>query len=78
MSNFIFEAAVPKYLRLTMQPATSTVLEPHNNGNASQTLSIVNSTNGERPIILKVRIGYVVNGAAIAEMAQVGNLPAGL
>merc|ERR1719421_1709137 len=48
MSNFVFEAAVPKYLQLKMEPATSQVLLPQTS-NVSQSMSVVNTTNGEKP-----------------------------
>merc|ERR1740123_1421292 len=77
MANFVFEAAVPKYLRLTMQPATSQVLPPHSD-HVTQTLTVVNTTNGEKPLLMKLRIGYAVNGAAVQEMGQVGDFPPGM
>lgn len=77
MTNFVFEAAVPKYLRLAMQPASSTVLNPMSS-DVTQSMNIVNSSNGERPLLMKLRIGYCVNGEQLQETAQVGNFPAGL
>lgn len=77
MTNFVFEAAVPKYLQLKMEPATSQVLAPQS-ANVSQSMAVVNTTNGEKPIMMKLRIGYEHNGAPVQEMAQVANFPAGL
>mmetsp|Transcript_81175 Transcript_81175/g.180558 ORF Transcript_81175/g.180558 Transcript_81175/m.180558 type:complete len:841 (-) Transcript_81175:44-2566(-) len=76
MTNFVFEAAVPKYVRLTMQPATGQVLPPHTDL-VSQSMSVVNTTNGEKGLLMKLRIGYSFNGAPVQEMAQVGNFPPG-
>merc|ERR1719229_1325096 len=45
LTNFVFEAAVPKYVRLTMQPATGQILPPHTDV-VTQSMSVVNSTNG--------------------------------
>merc|ERR1719461_2287313 len=59
LTNFIFEAAVPKYVRLTMQPATGQILPPHTDA-VTQTMSVVNTTNGEKGLLMKLRIGYVL------------------
>jgi len=76
MTNFVFEAAVPKYIRLVMQPASGQVLPPHTDV-VSQTMSVQNSTNGEKGLLMKLRIGYMLNGQQVQEMAQVGDFPTG-
>jgi len=76
MTNFVFEAAVPKYVRLNMQPATGQVLPPHTDV-VTQTMSVVNTTNGEKGLLMKLRIQYMVNGQQVQEMGQVGNFPPG-
>eukprot|EP00928_Gymnodinium_smaydae_P077105 TRINITY_DN6028_c0_g1_i2.p1 TRINITY_DN6028_c0_g1~~TRINITY_DN6028_c0_g1_i2.p1 ORF type:complete len:875 (+),score=226.66 TRINITY_DN6028_c0_g1_i2:116-2626(+) len=77
MTNYVFEAAVPKYVRLTIQPATGQMLPPRSES-VSQNLNVVNTTNGERAVLMKLRIGYVVNGQPVQQMAQVSNFPAGI
>merc|ERR1719498_672517 len=77
MTSFVFEAAVPKYLKLTLHPATSAVLEPHSS-NVTQALVVQNTSAGERPVLMKLRIGYQVQGNVVQEMAQVGNFPPGI
>ena len=76
MTNFVFEAAVPKYVTLSIQPATGQVLPPQTDL-VTQTMSCVNSTNGEKGLLMKLRIGYVCNGAPVQEMGQVGGFPPG-
>lgn len=76
MTSFVFEAAVPKYLQLKMEPATSQVLAPQST-NVSQSMTVVNTTNGEKPLLMKLRIGYEHNGGVVQEMAQVASFPAG-
>ncbi len=56
ISSFVFEAAVPKYLQLKMDPATSQVLAPQSS-NVSQSMVVVNTTNGEKAMLMKLRIG---------------------
>jgi len=76
MTNFVFEAAVPKFVRLTMQQATGQILPPHTDA-VTQTFNCVNTSNGEKGLLMKLRIGYMVNGAPVQEMGQVGNFPSG-
>ncbi|CAJ1349214.1 unnamed protein product, partial [Effrenium voratum] len=76
LTNFVFEAAVPKYVTLTMQPATGQVLPPQNDM-VTQTMSCVNATGGEKGLLMKLRIGYVCNGSPVQEMAQIGGFPPG-
>jgi len=77
MTNFVFEAAVPKYVTLTMQPATGQVLPPNTADLVTQSMRCVNSTNGEKGLLMKLRIGYVCNGTPVQEMGQIGGFPPG-
>jgi len=77
LTDFIFEAAVPKYLQLSLQSAASNIIQP-GTSDVTQVLNILNSTNGEKPILMKLRIGYTKNGVAVTELGNVGNLPKGL
>jgi len=77
MTNFVFEAAVPKYVKLNMNPATGQVLPPQSDGLVTQTMSVENSAAGEKGLQLRLRIGYVANGTPVQEMGQCGNFPPG-
>jgi AP-1 complex subunit gamma-1 len=71
-ANFVFQAAVPKYLKLEMLPPSNTTVPPHSNGAVTQEIRLVNSMQGEKSIMLKLKIAY----AGVTEMAQVSNFPA--
>eukprot|EP00439_Symbiodinium_sp_Y106_P081113 s1139_g20.t1 len=73
MTNFNFEAAVPKYCTLNIQAATGQVLPPQTDL-VTQTMNCVNSSNGEKGLIMKLRIGYVCNGTPVQEMGAVALL----
>jgi len=77
LNEFVFEAAVPKYLRLTLQPASASVLPPGSD-NVTQSLNLVNTTGGEKGIMMKLRITYTENGIPVTELSQASNFPAGL
>ena len=70
-ANFVFQAAVPKYLKLEMLPPSSTTIPPHSAGAVTQEIRLINSMQGEKNIMLKLKLVYGGN----TEMAQVSNFP---
>jgi len=76
MVNFTFEAAVPKYVKLNLSPASGQMLPPKMES-VTQQMTCVNSSNGERPLLLKLRLSYTMNGQSVQEMHQVRDFPAG-
>lgn len=77
-TDFIFQAAVPKFLQLHLDPASSNILPPSGNGTVVQRLSVNNSQHGQKHLAMRVRIAYKVNGQDVVEQGQVNNFPAGL
>lgn len=71
------QAAVPKFMQLKLDPASSTTLAPLG-GSAWQTLHVNNSMHGQKPLVLKLRLSYTINGASKLELVEVKNLPPGL
>ena len=67
-SDFVFQAAVPKYMKLEMQPPSSTSLSAYSNGNVTQEIRINNTLHGEKPVMLKLKIVYKVNGQQVCTM----------
>ena len=64
-SDFVLQAAVPKYMKLEMQPPSSTSLTAYSNGNVTQEIRINNTLQGEKPVMLKLKIVYKVNGQQV-------------
>jgi AP-1 complex subunit gamma-1 len=77
-TDFIFQAAVPKFLQLHLDPASSNILPPSGNGTIVQRLSVNNSQHGQKHLAMRVRIAYKMNGQDVVEQGQVNNFPAGL
>ena len=67
-SDFVLQAAVPKYMKLEMQPPSSTSLSAYSNGNVTQEIRINNTLHGEKPVMLKLKIVYKVNGQQVCTM----------
>eukprot|EP00019_Armaparvus_languidus_P013517 CAMPEP_0168586044 /NCGR_PEP_ID=MMETSP0420-20121227/4058_1 /TAXON_ID=498008 /ORGANISM="Pessonella sp." /LENGTH=858 /DNA_ID=CAMNT_0008621077 /DNA_START=61 /DNA_END=2634 /DNA_ORIENTATION=+ len=61
LNNFQMQIAVPKYIKLQLEPATGTVVPPSAPGapaTVTQVLKLANSMHGQKPLLLKVKIDY--------------------
>jgi len=74
-SDLVFQAAVPKYCKLQMNPPSSTIIPPNNSGKVTQLLKVANTLQGQKPIMLKLRIEYKTTDKTIVELAEVANFP---
>jgi AP-1 complex subunit gamma-1 len=72
ITKFVFEVAVPKYMKLKMDPASTQELAPMS-ASATQAMNVVNTMPGERPGMMKLRISYDHNGSTVQEMAQLSS-----
>ncbi|XP_051134314.1 AP-1 complex subunit gamma-2-like [Andrographis paniculata] len=77
-STFVFQAAVPKFLQLHMDPASGNMLPPNGNGSITQKLRVSNSQHGKKSLVMRVRISYKVNEKDVLEEGQINNFPRGL
>ena len=76
ISNLSFQVAVPKFLKLNIQPASSTVVSM--GGNATQVLNLINAAQGKKKIAMKCKVQFSVGGNNITEMVVVNQFPEGL
>ncbi|KAJ8758961.1 hypothetical protein K2173_003199 [Erythroxylum novogranatense] len=74
-TDFIFQAAVPKFLQLHLDPASGNALPASGNGSITQNLKVSNSQHGKKSLIMRIRIGYKVNGKDMLEEGQINNFP---
>lgn len=77
-TNFIFQVAVPKFLQLHLDPASSTTLPANSNGLVTQKLRITNSQHGKKALVMRIRISYKMNDKDALEEGQISNFPRGL
>ncbi|KAG7655350.1 Armadillo-type fold [Arabidopsis suecica] len=77
-TDFIFQAAVPKFLQLHLDPANSNTLPASGSGAITQNLRVTNSQHGKKSLVMRMRIGYKLNGKDVLEEGQVSNFPRGL
>ena len=75
--TFLLQAAVPKFMQLKLAPASGSMLAP--GGSITQRISVTNSMHGQKPLVMRLRIGYATPvGGATMQQAEVKNFPAGL
>ncbi|KAE8023419.1 hypothetical protein FH972_009113 [Carpinus fangiana] len=77
-TDFIFQAAVPKFLQLHLDPASSNTLPASGNGSITQNLRVTNSQHGKKSLVMRIRIAYKINNEDILEEGQINNFPGGL
>jgi AP-1 complex subunit gamma-1 len=75
LEGLVFQAAVPKYLKLEMLPPSSTTIPAHSSGAVTQEIRLNNSMQGQKNIMLKLKIGYTVGGNTVEDMEQVTAFP---
>lgn len=76
MSDFIFQAAVPKSFDLQMLPPSGNVIPPSNTGLVTQVVYINNPQM--QPLRMRLRISYSIEGTSILEQTEVTNFPSEL
>ena len=70
-----FQVAVPKYMKLQMQPASSQVVPPGQSSSVKQLFKVANSLQGQKPVLLRLKIDCSINGQPSSEMGQVDQFP---
>lgn len=71
MTEFLFQAAVPKTFRLDMMSPSGTLLPSQ--GEITQLLKVTNPSKA--PLRLRIRVSYVVDGSPVLEQTEVNNFP---
>jgi len=73
------QVAVPKFIKMEMEPASSTTVPP-SGGSAkevTQKVTVANSMLGTKNLVLKIKIGFTSNGQKIDHLATCSGFPAG-
>ncbi|XP_028801850.1 AP-1 complex subunit gamma-2 isoform X1 [Neltuma alba] len=75
-TDFIFQAAVPKFLQLHLDPASGNALPPSDDGSTiTQKLRVTNTQHGKKNLVMRIRIAYKINGKDTLEEGQINNFP---
>ncbi|XVE75085.1 hypothetical protein DITRI_Ditri12bG0068400 [Diplodiscus trichospermus] len=74
-NDFLFQAAVPKFLQLHLDPASSNTLPASGNGSITQNLKVTNSQHGKKSLVMRIRIVYKMDNKDVLEEGQINNFP---
>jgi AP-1 complex subunit gamma-1 len=78
VTDFLLQAAVPKFMTLSMGPASGASMPPGNAGPPlTQAISVSNSQYGVKPLVMRLKISYVHGGAPVNEECTVNAFPPG-
>lgn len=75
VTDFLLQAAVPKFMTLTMGAATGGVLPPGNSGAVTQTITVNNTQYGQKPLVMRLKISYTQGGVPMNEEVTVNTFP---
>ncbi|KAK3159396.1 hypothetical protein QOZ80_2AG0149600 [Eleusine coracana subsp. coracana] len=78
LTDFIFQAAVPKFIQLRLDPASGNTVPSSGSGSVTQGLNVTNNQHGQKPLAMRIRLSYKVNGEDRLEQGQISNFPSGL
>lgn len=75
INGFNLQAAVPKFMQIKLEPATDSTLPARNSGSITQLIHIINSMEGEKPLVVRLRLTYSVQGKQQVHIAEVKSFP---
>ncbi|KAF2075496.1 hypothetical protein CYY_003188 [Polysphondylium violaceum] len=68
VTDLSIQAAVPKYLKIQLLPPSSTTVPPNNDSEVTQSCKVLKSA--DKPIILRLKIDFKLNGQVVTELAD--------
>lgn len=78
LNNYLFQAAVPKFMQIQLNPPSGNVVPPHNSGAVTQQMMINNSLYGQRPPVMKIKVDFTAKGQAVSDEATLTTFPSGV
>lgn len=63
-------------MKLEMFPPSSTSIAGNSNGTVTQNIKLNNLSQGEKSIVLKLKLSYVIGGKNMEDMVSVSAFPA--
>lgn len=69
ITDLDLKLSLPKYLKLQFMPISATTLAPFS-GAAQQQVKLANTAQGQKPIMMIMRVEYKLNGEQKAEIAE--------
>ncbi|KOM28269.1 hypothetical protein LR48_Vigan511s009200 [Vigna angularis] len=74
-TDFVFQAAVPKFLQLHLNPASGNILTASGKESITQNMRLTNSQHGKKSLVMRIKVSYKINGKETLEEGQINNFP---
>ncbi|KAJ0404608.1 hypothetical protein P43SY_005566 [Pythium insidiosum] len=74
LTGFTFLTAFPKYIQLSLEPPSGDSLAT-GGATVTQLVKIKNSMHGEKPVLMRVKVEFFVNGNKVEDMVAVSSFP---
>ncbi|XP_068462723.1 AP-1 complex subunit gamma-2-like isoform X2 [Phaseolus vulgaris] len=74
-TDFVFQAAVPKFLQLHLDPASGNILTASGKESIKQNMRLTNCQHGKKPLVMRIKVAYKINGKETLEEGQISNFP---
>uniref|UniRef100_A0AAR2JMM8 AP-1 complex subunit gamma n=1 Tax=Pygocentrus nattereri TaxID=42514 RepID=A0AAR2JMM8_PYGNA len=71
MTDFVFQAAVPKTFQLQLLSPSSNIVPALNQGNVTQVIRVLNP----QKLRMRIKLTYTYKGAPVQDLAEVNNFP---
>jgi len=76
ITDLELKLSLPKYLKLQLLPLSNTTLSGFG-GSSTQQIKLANTAQGEKPVMMRLRLEYKINGEQKAELVE-PRLPEGI
>uniref|UniRef100_A0AAY4E2C7 AP-1 complex subunit gamma n=1 Tax=Denticeps clupeoides TaxID=299321 RepID=A0AAY4E2C7_9TELE len=73
MTDFVFQAAVPKTFQLQLLSPSSNVVPALNQGNVTQVIRVLNPQ--KQQLRMRIKLTYTYKGSPVQDLAEVNNFP---
>eukprot|EP00727_Mastigamoeba_balamuthi_P008566 m51a1_g4331 Adaptor protein complex 1 (AP-1), gamma subunit (843) ;mRNA; r:139003-142008 len=70
-TDFVMRVAVPRWLKIQLETASSSVVPAGGAGTVTQAFHLQNTAHGQNPVILRVRVSCTLGGAPIDETTEI-------
>ncbi|EGG18708.1 clathrin-adaptor gamma chain [Cavenderia fasciculata] len=70
VTNLSVKAAVPPYLKIQLLPPSGTTVPPNDSGEVTQSVKILNTVHGQKPVLLRLKLDFTLNGQTISEITD--------
>jgi len=76
ITEISIQAAVLKHIKLTINPLSSTTMQPYSKEVVHQNLTVVNSMAGQKGVVMKMKLSYAIGGQKYNFEEKIANFPA--